>query len=151
MIRVSDECERQFSRTVHFARDKKGALHNARRVLPTARKTSRFASKGRRGNIKRHRNGQNAIDHAANGDPTTQVGFLGTTREFKNLTFSDAGYWAMALASENSELSLANSHLPRLLASGDLIMRSHLPSDCKNSLQSLREHLQHQLLDCISE
>ena len=53
------------------------ALSNARRALPTASKPSRFASKCRRGNIKRHGNGQNALDHAASGDPTTQMAFLG--------------------------------------------------------------------------
>ena len=64
-----------------------------------------------------------------------------TTRVFKNLKFSNADYFEMALASENSKFSLANSHLPKMLASGGLVVRSHLPARCKKGLQSICEHV----------
>ena len=48
----------------------------------------------------------------------------------------------VALASENSKFSLANSHLPNPLASGDLIVRDHLPTErARIVAKAMRSHV----------
>ena len=62
-----------------------------------------------------------------------------TTRVFKNLKRLKGV--EVALASENSKFSLANSHLPSALASGDLTMRDHLPTERARNLQTLSDDM----------
>ena len=62
-----------------------------------------------------------------------------TTRVFKNLKLLKGV--EVALASENSKLALANSHLPSALASGDLIVRDHLPTERARNLQTLSDDM----------
>ena len=62
-----------------------------------------------------------------------------TTRVFKNLKLLKGV--EVALASENSKFSLANSHLPSVLASGDLIVRDHLPTERARNLQTLSDDM----------
>ena len=48
----------------------------------------------------------------------------------------------VALASESSKFSFANSHLPSPLASGDLIMRDHLPTErARIVAKAMRSHV----------
>ena len=63
------------------------------------------------------------------GNESQRLAFLATTRVYKNLRFLEADRMEVALASENSKFSLANSHLPNPLASGGLIVRDYLPTE----------------------
>ena len=72
--------------------------------------------------------------------PVLRTRWSTTTRVFKNLKLLEGV--EVALASENSKFSLANSHLPNPLASGDLIVRDHLPTErAMIVVKAMRSHV----------